>query len=55
MTLKDFFKEFTIEELADMYKYRIQDDLAKEALKEIIMERLELPDEASFELWIKLN
>jgi hypothetical protein len=54
MTLKEFFKEFTIDELADMYKNRIQNDIAKEALKEIIMERLDLPDDDSFELYIKL-
>jgi hypothetical protein len=54
MTLKEFFKEFSVDELVDMYKYRIQDDIAKDSLKEIIMERLDLPDEASFKLWIAL-
>lgn len=53
-TLKEFFTEFTIEELIDMYKYRMQDDLSKESLKEFIMERLELPDEDSFKLYIEL-
>ena len=54
MTLKDFFNEFTIEEIVDMYIHRIQNDLAKESLKEIIMKRLELPDEDSFQLYIEL-
>ena len=54
MTLKEFFKEFTNDELCDMYINRIQDDLAKDSLKEIIMERLEIPDDKSFELYIKL-
>jgi len=54
MSLKEFFKEFTIEELADMYKYRLQDDIAKDALKEIIMEKLNFTRDEEFQLWIKL-
>jgi hypothetical protein len=54
MTLKEFFKEFSLEELADLYINRIQNDIARDEIKTIIMERLELPDEDSFQLWIRL-
>ena len=54
-TLKEFFKEFTTDDLCELYIIRIQDDLAKESLKEIIMERLDLPDDEAFELWLKLQ
>jgi hypothetical protein len=55
MTLKEFFEEFTADEIVDLYVNRIQDDIAKESLKEILMERLELLDDESFELWLKLQ
>lgn len=55
ITLKEFFDEWTTDELAELYIYRIQADIGKDAIKELIMERLEIEDDSGFELWIRLQ
>jgi len=54
MGLKEFFKEFKLSEIIDMYLTRVQDDAALDILREIIMERLNITDRESFELWLEL-
>jgi len=54
MTLKQFFKEFTNDELVELYK-RIKNVDSRNEVKYLLMNRLDIPDNDSFYLWIKLQ
>ena len=54
MTLEEFFEEFTTDDLVDMYRNRIHSDVGKDTIKESLMNRLDMNDNDSFELWLEL-